>query len=452
MTDSQPYRAEDLIRFGTQVLIRIGFPETQAYAASNILVEADLRGDHAHGIAGGSSLDDIVAKVHDDEKKFGFKRIQIADFTTDKQKYPTILSVDAHGTLGHYVASEIIPRVVQTASTFGYAKAYIRNSTHFGDCGIYSEMLASHDLAAKVTCTSPAYTKPFIELQDREEEESPVNRTRYNGVMKRFGTNPIAWSIPYQNGIITLDMAATQRAVSPALEVAKYNSQALGVFKDEEGKFSLLVGERKRKLSDVHLSVAGSKTREEALEKLNRKESVTLKSVEKGLLKGPEGEDINFPLAFDDVFRGQFWVAPLGGTYFGYKGFGLNMLIELDNVIGGGVPGLIRVLNGDGNMTTPERVSQTLEAYAIDIFVPLQEAKWRLKEAVETTLRCGNPMMFLPGQKEQDARKEYLAHGIPMTPERIERLRSVAENERVAIPFDLEPMEVPRGSGLPSGS
>jgi len=446
------YRAEDLIRFGRDVLVRIGFPETQAYAAAKILVEADLRGDHAHGIAGGSSLDDIVAKVHDDEKKFGFKRIQIADFTTDKQKYPAILSVDAHGTLGHYVASEIIPQVVRTARTFGYAKAYIRNSTHFGDCGIYSEMLASHDLAAKVTCTSPAYTKPFIELQDREDEQSPVNRTRYNGVTKRFGTNPIAWSIPYQNGIITLDMAATQRAVSPALEVAKYNSQALGVFKNDEGKFAIYIGDRKRKLSDIHLSVAGSRTREEALEKLNRKKGVTLRSVEKGLLKGPEGEDINFPLAFDEVFRGQFWVASLGGTYFGYKGFGLNMLIELDNVIGGGVSRLIRVLNTDGNMTTPERVSQTIEAYAIDIIAPLQEAKMRLKEAVETTLMCGNALMFLPGQKEQDARKEYLAHGVPMTRERIDRLRNVAENERVAIPFDLQPIEDPHGDASSSGS
>jgi LDH2 family malate/lactate/ureidoglycolate dehydrogenase len=436
--DSKRYRAEDLVQFGKNVLIKIGFPEKQAYAAAEILVEADLRGDHAHGIAGGSSLDDIIAKVYDDEGKPEFTRTQIADFTADKQKYPTILSFDAHGTLGHYVASEIIPQLIETASKFGYAKAHIRNSTHFGNCGIYSEMIASHDLAAKVTCTSPAYTKPFIELQDMGNVQSPTNRARYDGVRKRFGTNPIAWTIPYQNGIVTIDMAATQRAISPALDVAKYNSKVLGIFKDADGMFIIPIGNQQRKLAEVHLSVARSETREEALRKLGSAKPIKLRAVEKGLLKGPQGENIHFPLAFDEVFKTYFWVAPLGGTYFGYKGFGLNMLIELDNVIGGGTPGLIRILDSEGKRTTLERVSQTLEAYAIDILVPLEEAKMRLKEAVDTTIRCGNRLMYLPGQKEQETKKEYLVHGIPMTAERIARLRNVAADKRVGIVFDLE--------------
>jgi LDH2 family malate/lactate/ureidoglycolate dehydrogenase len=114
------------------------------------------------------------------------------------------------------------------------------------------------------------------------------------------------------------------------------------------------------------------------------------------------------------------------------------MLIELDNVIGGGAPGLIRILDSEGKRTTLERVSQTLEAYAIDIVVSLEEAKMRLKEAVDMTIRCGNRLMYLPGQKEQETRKEYLAHGIPMTAERISRLRSVAADRRVEIFFDLK--------------
>jgi LDH2 family malate/lactate/ureidoglycolate dehydrogenase len=299
-------------------------------------------------------------------------------------------------------------------------------------------MIASHDLAAKVTCTSPAYTKPFIEFQDMDNEQSSANRTRYDGVQKRLGTNPIAWTIPYQNGMVTIDMAATQRAVSPALEVAKFNAKVLGIIKDADGMFTIPLGNQNRKLSEVHLSVARSETQKEALRKLGSVKSIKLRAVEKGLLKGPQGENIHFPLAFDEVFKTQFWVAPLGGTYFGYKGFGLNMLIELDNVIGGGVPGLIRILDSEGKRTTLERVSQTLEAYAIDMVVSLEETKMRLKEAVDTTLRCGNRLMYLPGQKEQKTRRAYLAHGIPMTAERIARLRSVAADKRVGISFDLE--------------
>ena len=434
------YRAEDLIAFGKDVLVRAGFPERQALAAATILVEADLRGDHAHGIAGGVSLPEYIAKLHDDEAEIGFRRFEIADYSLDEQKYPTIITVDAHGGLGQYAALEAIPRLIEAAKKYGYAKAYIRNSNHFGDCGIYSERIAQQDLAAKVTCTSSAWTKPFIELSDKTSPHSPANQGRYQGVTKRFGTNPIAWSIPYRGGIITIDMAATQRAVSPALEAARYNSRELKIKRDKSGVFFIRCHGTDVKLSEIHLPVAKSSSAEEVLEKLGLKESIKLHAVEKGLLKGPQGEEISFPLALDDVFKTKFWVAPLGGTYFGYKGFGLNMLIELDNVVGGGVPGLIRVLDSQGKPTTTERVSQTLEAYAIDVICPLEEAKENLRRSVETTLKCGNRLMFLPGQKEQEMRKERLAHGIPMTAERVRTLKQTAADPRINIRFSLSPI------------
>ena len=436
----QRFKAAELIQFGKNVLVQAGFPEKQAHAAAMILVEADLRGDHAHGIAGGNTLPDYIAKIYDDEREVGFKRIKIAEYSIDKPKYPAIISIDAHGGLGQYAALEVIPNLIETANKYGYAKAYIRNSNHFGDCGIYSERIANQDLAAKVTCTSAAWTKPFIELFDKENQDSPANRRRYQGVTKRFGTNPIAWSIPYAGGIITIDMAATQRAVSPALEVARYNSHALSIYKNKNGIYSIWCNDTEIKLPDIHLAVAKSGSQEEALAELGLKDSVKLHSVEEGLLKGPEGEEIRYPLVFDEVFKNKFWVAPLGGTFFGYKGFGLNMLIELDNVVGGGVPGLIRVLDHKGNPTTPERVSQTLEAYAIDVISPLKEAKENLRRSVETTLQCGNRLMYLPGQKEQEQRKEYLAHGIPMTAERVRLLKETASDPRIKLPFSLAPI------------
>jgi len=436
----QRFKAAELIQFGKNVLVRAGFPEKQAHAASMILVEADLRGDHAHGIAGGNTLPDYIAKIYDDEREVGFKRINIADYSLDKPKYPAIISVDAHGGLGQYAALEVIPNLIETAKKYGYAKAYIRNSNHFGDCGIYSERIANQDLAAKVTCTSPAWTKPFIELSDKENKNSFANKRRYQGVTKRFGTNPIAWSIPYAGGIITIDMAATQRAVSPAVEVARYNSHALNIKRNNTGTFSIGCNDTEVKLSDIHLSVAKSKSQEEVFEKLGIKDSVKLHAVEEGLLKGPQGEEIRYPLVLDEVFKSKFWVAPLGGTYFGYKGFGLNMLIELDNVVGGGLPGLIRDLDNQGNPTTTERVSQTIEAYAIDVIRPLKEAKENLRRSVETTLQCGNSLMVLPGQKEQERRKKYLAIGIPMTAERVRLLKGIAADHRVNMPFCLSPI------------
>jgi hypothetical protein len=120
-------------------------------------------------------------------------------------------------------------------------------------------------LAAKVTCTSSPSTKPFVELQDKDDLQSSVNKGRYDGVKNRFGTNPIAWSIPYEGGVITIDMAATQRAVSPAIEAAKFNSHALGIAQDEDGTFYVPVEDRELKLSDTHLSAARSDSQEEVL-------------------------------------------------------------------------------------------------------------------------------------------------------------------------------------------
>ncbi|MBW1961630.1 MAG: Ldh family oxidoreductase [Deltaproteobacteria bacterium] len=443
------FRAEDLMEFAKHILVhpRIGFTEKQAHAASTILVEADLRGDSDHGVAGASGIYDIYLKVNEDAAVPGFKRLctpgylqqqgEKADFSVEDTRYPTIIHVDARGLLGAYVTLELIPEVISRAKRFGYAKAYIRNSTHFGDCGIYTEMIAEKDLAAKVTSTSPAWTKPFVELQ-RDEKK---NARRYSGVEKRFGTNPIAWSIPFDKGIVTIDIAVTQRAVSPAIDVARSNAAALGITQPIDGQFFIGKGKHKTPLRKVHLGLSRIDNEQElkkAIAAFGYDNSIGLTPVEKGFLKGPDGEDIYYPLAFDDVFKENFWIAPLGGTYFGYKGFGLNMLIELDNVVGGGNPELIRRLDSEGRPKTPERVSHTIEAYAIDGLYCLKEAKERLGHAVRVTRECGNKLMFLPGEKEQIKRQENLKKGIPMRSEQIGKLKQIAE--MLDVPFDLKPL------------
>jgi hypothetical protein len=80
-----------------------------------ILVEADLRGDHAHGITGRVGLDDILAKVSDNSKELGFRRVEISSDYELNKPYDTVITVDAKSTLGHYVALDIIPELVKIA-------------------------------------------------------------------------------------------------------------------------------------------------------------------------------------------------------------------------------------------------------------------------------------------------------------------------------------------------
>ena len=124
----------------------------------------------------------------------------------------------------------------------------------------------------------------------------------------------------------------------------------------------------------------------------------------------------------------------------------MNTLIELDNVIGGGTTGLIRELDKNESPKTPERVSQTIEAYAIDVLYPLDVAKVKLGESVKMTKDCGNDLLYLPGQKEQETKKEYLATGIPMTQDRIKKLKDISS--KAGISFKLKAI---KNQGSPKG-
>jgi len=74
----------------------------------------------------------------------------------------------------------------------------------------------------------------------------------------------------------------------------------------------------------------------------------------------------------------------------------LNILIELDNVIGGG--SLERI---PSMRETPMcRVSQTFEAWRIDFLFSEEEALRRVGEAIKDIRSHGGSDMLLPGERE----------------------------------------------------
>ncbi|MBN2112357.1 Ldh family oxidoreductase [Candidatus Woesearchaeota archaeon] len=409
MKNDARYDANEIINFGKDVLMKAGYSLRDALTAAKILVEADLRGVSSHGIAGGSSLDDIL-----DKKKEG--GVTLEKFEVLPQKYTTIFNIDAKGSLGHVAADAACDLVIEKAKETGYAKAYIFNSSHFGIAGYYSEKIANHNLAGRVTCTSPVWTKPFI--------ESGI----YDGVQKRFGTNPIAWSIPCEGEILTLDMASTQRAVSPAIKVAKDNFAKLMRLKHECGIDYV------SDLEQIQGEAALGKGKYSQINKqLKENLGIELAALPEQYVLDKEGREVRYPLSFNGYFKSNYWIAPLGGTTFGYKGFILNMMIEMDNITGGGNPNPIP----SGNQSAEGRVSQTVEAYCIDHYEPIDVIKRNLRIAVERTITSGGDGVKLPGQKEHEFMADRLSNGIPYNSEQIGRL--VKAGEDAGVEFNVNP-------------
>lgn len=347
------YKPEIITSYVRELLTKHDVPQSKAKVTAKVLVEADMRGIFSHGI---NSLDLIVINSI---KQGGTDPLAKAEDKTRIQGIP-IRHVDAHGDLGHPMAMDAVKMVKELARKHGYGKVYVSNANHFGIGAIYTEkMCAEKDLSGRVTCTTPSVVKP------------------YGGEKKRLGTNVIAWSIPYDRGFVTIDMATTIHAVSGILR-------------------ALIEG---TPLPFPVYDPSGSKTTD------------------------PRA----FDGAIDFLKRGS--MIPLGGmgeegADAGYKGTGMAMLIELDNVIGAGVSTSIEPLLNDKK----RRIRQTFEAWRIDTLFAKNDALTHISRTISDIKTQQGKNMLLPGEKETIRRKESMKHGIPYTALQISRLEKLGQS------------------------
>lgn len=341
------FKPEVVMSYVREVLERHGVPRIKAEITAEVLVEADMRGIFSHGI---NALDlFVIASI----KQGGTDPKARAE---DKTRHPefAMRHIDAHGSLGHPTAMEAVDKVKELARKKGYGKVYVSNANHFGIGAVYTEKIcAEKDLCGRVSCTTPSVVKP------------------HGGRKNRLGTNVIAWSIPYAEGIVTIDMATSIHAVSGILRALI-----------EGGPLPFPV-------------------------------------------YAPDGTKTTDPRAFDGVvdFLRRGSMIPLGGigeegADAGYKGTGMAMLIELDSVIGAGVSLSVDPLCADDK----RRIRQTFEAWRIDTLFERQDALAYLSKTVSDIRSQQGEGMFLPGEKESIQRENSLKHGIPYTVSQIARL------------------------------
>lgn len=176
--------ADRLWAFAAGVLGACGVPADDAGTTAHILVEADLRGVHSHGVLG------LLVYV---------KRLRAggvaptASVTVAADRGATLL-LDGGNGLGQVVGTAAMERAIARARETAVALVGVRNSNHLGMNGAYAMMALPHDMIGFVTNAG-----------------SGNLLAPWGGIERLLGTNPIALAVPAgEEPPPVLDMAMSQ--------------------------------------------------------------------------------------------------------------------------------------------------------------------------------------------------------------------------------------------------
>ena len=357
------YNVKDLFSFTVEVLMNGDYSEKSSQATAYALLEADKRGIFSHGIAGGTGLEEAVKRV-------GITATvnPTAEPIILKQKYPSIAVIDANGAPGHITSMMAIDKVKALGRSQGLARVYVNNANHFGAAGVWSAKIAENsDMIGIVSCTTIACARTM------GDDPEGLDYTKGAGKEVRVGTNPIAISVPHEDGVMTLDMALTRMAISYGIKALK------------------------------------------AGKKLTIPEYIADKDYNSTLnpldLFDQKGGDL----------KGSLF--PHGSTYSGYKGDIQLRMIEVINSLGGGPIKKVPI----GKTDKRRRISHTFEAQMTDFLYSKEEALERVRELMKDyEINYFGPASRWPGDRAKEAIKYALKEGIPYSKGQIETLKRSA--------------------------
>lgn len=199
MADGMVMCTEDALKkMAVKRLAEAGMPETDAACMADVLVYADLRGVHSHGVlrvqhytqrirAGGMNL----------RAKLCLARIK-----------PSIGLLDAQGAAGHVATTFATREAIGIAREQGLAMVGIKNNSHCGALAYYVQMALDANMAAFMCANTDKQTVPF------------------GGREAFFGTNPFAFGFPGEKESILLDMATSGVAWGKVL-IAREKNQTI---------------------------------------------------------------------------------------------------------------------------------------------------------------------------------------------------------------------------------
>lgn len=155
--------------FVNKVFMSYGIPEEDAKICTDVLLASDRKGIESHGVNRFKPiyLDRIRDGIQSPETTFEVIR-----------ETATTAVVDGHDGMGQVIAYKAMQMAIDKAKEFGMGMVAVRNSTHYGIAGYYTEM------AAEAGCIGMTGTnaRPSI---------APTF-----GVENMLGTNPLTLGFP----------------------------------------------------------------------------------------------------------------------------------------------------------------------------------------------------------------------------------------------------------------
>ena len=168
--ETRPYVPWELMgNFMIDVFKAYGVPEEDAKLCADVLLESDRRGIESHG-------SNRFKPIYIDRIVKG-TLLPKTELEIVKET-PTTVVMDAHDGMGMVASHAMMKKLVEKAKKYGMAGGAIRNSTHYGIAGYWTDMAANEGLIG-ITGTN---ARPSI---------APTF-----GVENMLGTNPLTFSMP----------------------------------------------------------------------------------------------------------------------------------------------------------------------------------------------------------------------------------------------------------------
>ena len=204
------YSLASLQNFTLDIFRHIGCPEEEATLATEVLLNADLRGIDSHGIA---RLSGYV-------RLWEAKRVNAKPNVRIVHESPSTAVVDGDSGLGLVVAPKAMDIASEKAKIAGTGWVAVKNSNHFGIAGHHAMMALPHDMIGiAMTNASPLVAPTF-------------------SIERLLGTNPIAVAIPANQQPPFVADFATTTAANGKLEILqrKNLNAPIGWIQTKDGK------------------------------------------------------------------------------------------------------------------------------------------------------------------------------------------------------------------------